>query len=135
MGRCRSGGDECAVPGYFGEFLHYLRTRVSLGFEANRWPNAQLWKRRHLEVDTQGYLVLNPHDTSKARGSDKLERRYHLSQFFPPFAPDMERMEMPYSVVLDFRDDGGTLQVAADSGLGQSGLLRGGFFFCLGDDV
>jgi hypothetical protein len=37
----------------------------------------------------------------------------------------MERMEMPFSVVLDFRDDGGTLQVAADSGLGQSGVLRG----------
>ena len=32
---------------------------------------------------------------------------------------------MPYSVVLDFREDGGTLQVAADSGLGQSGVLRG----------
>jgi hypothetical protein len=34
-------------------------------------------------------------------------------------------MEMPYSVVLDFREDGGTLQVAADSGLGQSSVLRG----------
>lgn len=55
----------------------------------------------------------------------RLERRYHLSQFFPPFAPDMERMEMPYSVVLDFRGDGGTLQIAADSGLGQSSVLRG----------
>jgi hypothetical protein len=58
----------------------------------------------------------------------KLERRYHLSDFFPPFAPDMERMEMPYSVVLDFREDGGTLQVAADSGLGQSSILRGTCF-------
>jgi len=41
----------------------------------------------------------------------------------------MERMEMPYSVVLDFREEGGTLQVAADSGLGQSGILRGEFFW------
>jgi hypothetical protein len=90
--------------------------------------SSQLWKRRHLEIDTQGYLILNPHDTSNRGASDKLERRYHLSQFFPPFAPDMERMEMPYSVVLDFRDgSGGTLQVAADSGLGQSGVLRGEF--------
>lgn len=56
--------------------------------------------------------------------SKKLERRYHMSQFFPPFAPDMERMEMPFSVVLDFREDGGTLQVASDSGVGQSGVLR-----------
>ena len=90
-------------------------------------PLVQLWKRRHLEIDTQGYLILiQPHDTAKSRGNDKMERRYHLNQFFPPFAPDMERMEMPYSVVLDFREgSGGTLQVAADSSLGQSGALRG----------
>jgi len=50
-----------------------------------------------------------------------------MSQFYPPFAPDMERMEMPYSVVLDFREDGGTgtLQVAKDGGVGQGGVLRG----------
>jgi hypothetical protein len=39
---------------------------------------------------------------------------------------------MPYSVVLDFREDGGTLQVAADSGLGQSGVLRGEIVHFLG---
>ena len=42
-----------------------------------------------------------------------------------PFAPDLERMEMPYSIVLDFREDGGTLQVAAGEGGGQTRVLRG----------
>ncbi|KIW03862.1 uncharacterized protein PV09_05159 [Verruconis gallopava] len=100
---------------------------ADLGEMNVQFPDTLLWKRRYLEVDTQGYLILKPHDTHKAKhGSraDKLDRRYHLSQFFPPFSPDMERMEMPYSVVLDFRDDGGTLQVAADSGIRQSNVLR-----------
>jgi ABC-type microcin C transport system duplicated ATPase subunit YejF len=91
-------------------------------------PSQQLWKRRYLEIDTQGYLVLKPNDTTtihkNINNDKKLERRYHLSHFVPPFAPDMERMEMPYSVVLDFKD-GGTLQIAADSGSGQSSVLRG----------
>jgi len=61
-----------------------------------------------------------------------LERRYHVSQFYAPFAPDMERMEMPFSVVLDFREDaeggmGGCLQVAAQSGKGQREVLNGMF--------
>jgi hypothetical protein len=60
----------------------------------------------------------------------RLERKYHISQFYPPFAPDMERMEMPFSVVLDFREDtagglGGCLQVAAQSGKGQGEVLNG----------
>jgi hypothetical protein len=40
----------------------------------------------------------------------------------------MERMEMPFSVVLDFREDsdvgGGSLQVASSSGQGQSIALK-----------
>lgn len=66
----------------------------------------------------------------------KLERRYHISQFYAPFAPDMERMEMPFSVVLDFREDaegglGGCLQVAAQSGKGQGQVLNGMFSLTL----
>lgn len=72
------------------------------------------------------------HNPAAATNADKkLERRYHISQFYPPFAPDMERMEMPFSVVLDFSEDaesgfgGGCLQVAAQSGKGQGQVLNG----------
>lgn len=124
------GGEKSASNGHQNNAVETVEEEKFVGADLGemnvQFPDTLLWKRRHLEIDTQGYLILiQPHDTAKSRGNDKMERRYHLNQFFPPFAPDMERMEMPYSVVLDFREgSGGTLQVAADSSLGQSGALR-----------
>ncbi|TLD29612.1 gpi-anchored cell surface glycoprotein [Venturia nashicola] len=98
-----------------------------------QFPDTLLWKHRHISIDADGFLVMRPFQQSNhnsiAAADKKLERRYHISQFYPPSAPDMERIEMPFSVVLDFSEDagggfgGGCLQVAAQSGKGQGQVL------------
>ncbi|KAI9790728.1 MAG: hypothetical protein M1816_004869 [Peltula sp. TS41687] len=51
-------------------------------------------------------------------------KRYHISDFVCPFAPDVDMQEMPNSVVLDFRD-GSRLQCACESSTGQAQILSG----------
>jgi hypothetical protein len=70
-------------------------------------------------------------------------RRYHLAEFHPPFAPDLERQEMPNSeqlndqcminianrssgIILDFRD-GRTLQCALQTPISQRQILKSMF--------
>ncbi|KAE9985721.1 hypothetical protein BLS_005687 [Venturia inaequalis] len=111
-------------------------TAIEIGELNVQFPDTLLWKYRYINIDADGFLIMRPfqqskHKTAAATNADKkLERRYHISQFYPPFAPDMERMEMPFSVVLDFSEDaeggfgGGCLQVAAQSGKGQGQVLN-----------
>ncbi|KAK8172080.1 hypothetical protein BKA80DRAFT_306695 [Phyllosticta citrichinensis] len=102
-------------------------TPVPAGLEIGdlnvQFPDTLLWKRRHVEIDAQGNIILSP---SKANDTKGLVKRYHLGEFLAPFAPDAERQEMPNSVLLDFHD-GRTLQCACESAAGQVqvlGLLR-----------
>ena len=44
------------------------------------------------------------------RGATK---RYALTEFRTPYVPDLDRQELPFSVMLDFRD-GTTLQAACE---------------------
>ncbi|KAK8209505.1 hypothetical protein IWZ01DRAFT_321620 [Phyllosticta capitalensis] len=98
-------------------------TPVPAGLEIGdlnvQFPDTLLWKRRHVEIDAQGNIVLSP---SKANDTKGLVKRYHLSDFLAPFAPDAERQEMPNSVLLDFQD-GRTLQCACESAAGQVQVL------------
>ncbi|KAK7516494.1 hypothetical protein IWZ03DRAFT_191003 [Phyllosticta citriasiana] len=99
-------------------------TAVPAGLEIGelnvQFPDNLLWKRRHVEIDAQGNIVLSP---SKANDTKGLVKRYHLGEFLAPFAPDAERQEMPNSVLLDFHD-GRTLQCACESAAGQVQVLN-----------
>ncbi|KKY13921.1 putative gpi-anchored cell surface glycoprotein [Diplodia seriata] len=93
---------------------------VEIGDLNVQFPDTLLWKRRWVEIDVQGNIVLT---LSKANDQSKgITKRYHLSEFSAPFAPDQEREEMPNSVMLDFHD-GRTLQCACESAPGQTRVL------------
>ncbi|KAF4307970.1 hypothetical protein GTA08_BOTSDO04073 [Botryosphaeria dothidea] len=93
---------------------------VEIGDLNVQFPDTLLWKRRWVEIDAQGSIVLS---LSKSNEQSKgITKRYHLSEFQAPFAPDQERQEMPNSVILDFHD-GRTLQCACESAAGQVRVL------------
>ena len=50
-------------------------------------------------------------------------KRYHVSEFDAPFAPDQDGQELPNSVILDFHD-GGSLQCASEHAAGQERVLN-----------
>ncbi|XWW98057.1 hypothetical protein V2A60_006053 [Cordyceps javanica] len=87
-----------------------------------QFPDNLLWKRRNLCIDSQGFLVLSalPAPSSRAAQGTK---RYHLSEFRPPYCPDVEVQELPNSVVLDFVE-GTSLQLACEDRTGQVSVLN-----------
>ncbi|EKG16889.1 hypothetical protein MPH_05870 [Macrophomina phaseolina MS6] len=96
------------------------QTGIEIGDLNVQFPDTLLWKRRWVEIDPQGNIVLS---LSKSNEQSKgITKRYHLSEFQAPFAPDQERQEMPNSVIFDFHD-GRTLQCACESGAGQVHVL------------
>jgi len=98
---------------------------VDVGDLNVQFPDTLLWKRRWVEVDGAGFIVLKPIEQGGvAKTAGKLNvKRYHLSEFREPFAPDLERQEMPDSVILDFKD-GRTVQLSCGSVAEQRGVLR-----------
>lgn len=95
---------------------------IDIGDLNVQFPDTLLWKRRWVEIDAQGFIVLRPLEMG-AGGKPGMVKKYHLSEFKEPFLPDMERQEMPWSVVCDFKD-GRCLQFGTQSGGGQVGLVR-----------
>ncbi|KAM3458652.1 hypothetical protein MY3296_000410 [Beauveria thailandica] len=87
-----------------------------------QFPDNLLWKRRNMCIDSQGFLVLSalPAPSSRAAQGTK---RYHLSEFRPPYCPDVEVQELPNSVVLDFVE-GTSLQLACEDRAGQVSVLN-----------
>lgn len=87
-----------------------------------QFPDNLLWKRRNMCIDSQGFLVLSalPAPSSRAAQGTK---RYHLSEFRPPYCPDVEVQELPNSVVLDFVE-GTSLQLACEDRSGQLSVLN-----------
>ena len=57
-----------------------------------QFPDTLLWKRRYVEIDAVGDLVLS--QNSDGRASSK---RYHFSEFYTPYIPDRDREELPNS--------------------------------------
>ncbi|KLJ06050.1 hypothetical protein EMPG_10530 [Blastomyces silverae] len=94
---------------------------VDIGEVNVQFPDTLLWKRRFMRIDDQGYLILTPGTIDGT--ARNIVKRYHLSEFRPPFLPDQDRQELPNSIVLDFLD-GSTLQCACESRQGQSGILQ-----------
>lgn len=55
-------------------------------------------------------------------------KKFPLSDFRIPYLPDLDRQELPYSVLLDFIEGGTTLQIACEDAESQrriGGVLRG----------
>ena len=44
-------------------------------------------------------------------------KRFHLSEFRKPCTPDLDRQELPHSVLLDFADGETTLQAACEDAM------------------
>lgn len=87
-----------------------------------QFPDNLLWKRRAMCLDSQGFLILSAGQTAAAAGSI-VTKRYHLSEFKAPYAPEMEQQELPNSVCLDFVD-GSSLQIACEDRAGQVTTLQ-----------
>ena len=49
--------------------------------------------------------------------------KFHLKELSAPFIPDVDRQEMPHSVLLDLRDGAGSLQLASEDAMSQRQLL------------
>ncbi|KAL2024685.1 hypothetical protein VTK56DRAFT_6886 [Thermocarpiscus australiensis] len=97
-----------------------------------QFPDNLLWKRRSICLDSQGFLILSSLQGTAmlpiaAPGKDgrqgPMVKRYHMSDFKPPYAPDVELQELPNSVVLDFVDGSG-LQIACEDRAGQMNILH-----------
>ncbi|KAF1355838.1 hypothetical protein EJ07DRAFT_68269, partial [Lizonia empirigonia] len=92
---------------------------VQIGDLNIQFPDTLLWKRRFVEIDALGNLVLSP-SISNPKG---ITKRFHLTEFQTPYPPDQDRQELPNSVVLDFID-GRTLQCACESSPSQVHVLQ-----------
>ena len=74
--------------------------RVAVGDLNIQFPDTLLWKRRWVEIDSVGNLVLSPpSSTPGARTGNGASRKYHLTEFKQPVVPSRDRQEMPHSVV------------------------------------
>ena len=90
-----------------------------------QFPDTLLWKRRWVEVDAAGNLVLSESSAAPGmRGGIGNAKRYHLTEFKQPVVPSRDRQEMLYSVVLDLVEGGGTLQLAAEDRVQQGALVK-----------
>jgi hypothetical protein len=87
-----------------------------------QFPDTLLWRRRWVEIDSMGNLVLSP-SKSNEKG---IVKRFHLSELRTPYRPDQDRQELPNSVVLDFID-GRTLQCACETYIAQAQVLQSKF--------
>ncbi|KAI9770357.1 MAG: hypothetical protein M1835_006561, partial [Candelina submexicana] len=96
-------------------------SKVDVGDVNIQFPDTLLWKRRCMVIDEQGYMVLSPPKSDQS--SRSVTKRYHFSEFRPPFLPDQDRQELPNSVIMDFCDSS-TLQCAAENPTGQAYIYK-----------
>lgn len=60
-----------------------------------QFPDTLLWKRRWVEIDSFGNVVLSPaREEERSRG---VKRKFHLSEFRQPIMPPQHRQELPHS--------------------------------------
>ncbi|KAI4738892.1 hypothetical protein E4T50_10654 [Aureobasidium sp. EXF-12298] len=95
---------------------------VSIGDFNVQFPDAMLWKRCWIEIDSTGHLIF----TAAARHSSiskSFNSKFHLKELGPPFIPDMDRQEMPHSVICDLVHGEGSIQCASEDAMSQRQLL------------
>lgn len=88
-----------------------------------QFPENLLWKRRTVSLDSNGFLHLTPTQGAVSVREKQL-KRFHMSEFKQPYAPEIEFQELPNSVCLDFKSGSG-LQVAFQDRAGQLSGLQG----------
>ncbi|MCJ1308940.1 hypothetical protein MMC25_002595 [Agyrium rufum] len=94
---------------------------VDIGDINVQFPDTLLWKRRHMEIDGKGYLVLS---RAKADDHSKITpKKHHLSEFRSPYVPDLDMQELPNSVILDYKN-GSTLQLGCENPVAQARVLK-----------
>lgn len=104
---------------------------VDIGDVNVQFPDNLLWKRRCLRLDAQGFLLLSQSKSDEgSKAGAGIIKKYYMGDFTAPFAPDIDRQEMPNSVVLDFIEGGG-LQIACEDRAGQIHVLNGEWSKCL----
>ncbi|KAH9834280.1 proteoglycan 4-like [Teratosphaeria destructans] len=87
-----------------------------------QFPDTLLWKRRLVEIDDSGNLTFSvPQALDIQKGAAK---RFHLTDFKLPHAPDQDRQELPHSVMLDFADGSTTLQAACEDSMTHGQVLH-----------
>ncbi|KAG9685574.1 hypothetical protein KCU95_g12479, partial [Aureobasidium melanogenum] len=95
---------------------------VSIGDFNVQFPDAMLWKRRWIQIDNTGHLIF----TAAARHSSisrSFNSKFHLKELGPPFIPDLDRQEMPHSVICDLVQGEGSIQCASEDAMSQRQLL------------
>lgn len=100
---------------------------IDIGEVNVHFPDTLLWKRRNMRIDEEGYLLLIAPITG---GYKPPVRKYHISKFKTPRVPELDEEELPHSVVLDFIEDGDTLQCACQSRQGQEEVHKSTFAHC-----
>ncbi|KAF2767727.1 hypothetical protein EJ03DRAFT_352786 [Teratosphaeria nubilosa] len=87
-----------------------------------QFPDTLLWKRRLVEIDDSGNLTFSiPQALDIQKG---VAKRYHLTEFKLPYAPDQDMQELPHSVMLDFVGGSTTLQAACEDSLTHGQVLH-----------
>ncbi|KAL9618408.1 MAG: hypothetical protein Q9160_006849 [Pyrenula sp. 1 TL-2023] len=94
---------------------------VDIGDVNVQFPDTLLWKRRFMRIDDQGYLILTP--PTMDTNTRNISRKFRLTDFRKPVIPDLDRQELPHSILLDF-EDGSCLQCACESKYAQTQTLR-----------
>ncbi|KAF2162154.1 hypothetical protein M409DRAFT_27537 [Zasmidium cellare ATCC 36951] len=87
-----------------------------------QFPDSLLWKRRIVTINDSGFLqfaIAQAMDIHKGVALKK----FALTDFKPPYAPDPDSQELPYSVVMEFHD-GTTLQAACEDAMTQRQVLH-----------
>lgn len=90
-----------------------------------QFPNTLLWKRRWVEIDSTGYVVFlasRPVSNAAMSKSRGFVTKFHLSELKAPYIPDVDRQEMPHSVLFDLAD-GAALSCASEDSMAQRQLM------------
>lgn len=98
-------------------------TAASMGDVNVQFPENLLWKRRSMSLDSNGFLHLTPAQGAVS-ARERQSKRFHMSEFKSPYAPEIEVQELPNSVCLDFLSGSG-LQFAFQDRAGQLHGLQG----------
>ncbi|KAF4553797.1 Hypothetical protein D9617_6g095300 [Elsinoe fawcettii] len=114
---------------------------IRIGDVNVQFPHSGLWKRRFLEIDAQGNLIVSLNDKSSystrhgnvpmslyntggvspARSGGKA---WHLREIARIFVPHLDDMELAYSVVLELDGEEGEVVLACEDGRGQREVLN-----------
>jgi hypothetical protein len=95
-----------------------------------QFPDTLLWKRRNMCLSANGFVILSASMQQSGRGKAAATagvKRYHLSEFKPPYIPDVEVQELPNSVVLELLE-GSAVQIACEDRAGQIKILQRTYF-------